>query len=84
MSQASTRPTLYKGYRFPLEIISRCVWLYYHFGVSLRDVPVLMLGTDSLALKSFLPPGCWRPSSRLGRAVQESTAHLDGSCHHAP
>jgi putative transposase len=43
MSQPSTGPTLYKGYRFPPEIISRCVWLYYRFGVSLRDVSELML-----------------------------------------
>src|SRR5688572_23076068 len=43
MSQPSTRPTLYKGYRFSPEIISRCVWLYYRFGVSLRDVSELML-----------------------------------------
>ena len=43
MSQPSTRPTLYKGYRFPPEIISRCVWLYYRFGVSLRDVSELMV-----------------------------------------
>jgi putative transposase len=43
MSQPPTRPTLYKGYRFPPEIISRCVWLYHRFGVSLRDVSELML-----------------------------------------
>jgi transposase-like protein len=43
MSQPSIRPLLYKGYRFPPEIISRCVWLYYRFGVSLRDVSELML-----------------------------------------
>ena len=43
MSQRSTRPTLYKGYRFPPELISHCVWLYYRFGVSLRDVSELML-----------------------------------------
>jgi hypothetical protein len=41
--QPSTRPPLYKGYRFPPEIISHCVWLYYRFGVSLRDVSELML-----------------------------------------
>ena len=28
MAQRSTRPPLCKGYRFPPEIISRCVWLY--------------------------------------------------------
>jgi hypothetical protein len=27
ISQPSNRPTLYKGYRFPPEIISHCVWL---------------------------------------------------------
>jgi len=43
MSQPSTRSTLDKGYRFPPEIISRSVWLYYRFGVSLRDVSELML-----------------------------------------
>jgi len=42
MSQP-TRPALYKGYRFPPEIISHCVWLYYRFGVSLRDVSEMML-----------------------------------------
>jgi hypothetical protein len=43
MSQPSTRPLLHKGYRFPPEIISRCVWLYDRFGVSLCDVFELML-----------------------------------------
>ena len=28
----------YRGYRFPAEVISRAVWLYYRFGLSCRDV----------------------------------------------
>ena len=36
----SERP--YRGYRFPSEIISHCVWLYFRFGVSFRDVEELM------------------------------------------
>ena len=43
MSLPLNRATLYKGYRFPPEIISRCVWLYYRFSVSLRDISELML-----------------------------------------
>ena len=43
MSQPSSRPPLYKGYRFPPEVISYYVWLYYRFGVSLREVSELML-----------------------------------------
>src|SRR5512135_3609666 len=32
----------YKGYRFPPEIISHCVWLYFRFSLSYRDVEELM------------------------------------------
>jgi len=32
----------YKGYRFPAEIISHSVWLYYRFSLSYRDVEELM------------------------------------------
>src|SRR5438477_2388422 len=32
----------YKGHRFPAEIISHCVWLYYRFSLSYRDVEELM------------------------------------------
>ena len=33
----------YKGFRFPPEIISHCVWLYHRFPLSFRDVQELML-----------------------------------------
>jgi putative transposase len=33
---------LYKGHRFPVEIISHCVWLYHRFPLSLRDVEQMM------------------------------------------
>jgi putative transposase len=33
----------YKGLRFPVEIISHCVWLCYRFPLSLREVEVMML-----------------------------------------
>ncbi len=37
----STR-SLYHGHRYPVEIISHAVWLYYRFGVSSRDVEDLL------------------------------------------
>jgi putative transposase len=33
----------YAGFRFPVEIISHCVWLYHRFPLSLRDVEEMML-----------------------------------------
>lgn len=38
----STQPLLYRGYRFPPEIISYAVWLYHRFCLSFRDVEELL------------------------------------------
>src|SRR3954471_10284730 len=35
-------PATYPGYRFPAEIISYAVWLYHVFGLSLRDVELIL------------------------------------------
>ena len=35
-------PSSYRGHRFPVEIISHCVWLYHRFPLSLRDVQEMM------------------------------------------
>ena len=37
-----SQPPSYRGYRFPPEIISHAVWLYYRFGLSFRDVEDLL------------------------------------------
>jgi putative transposase len=34
--------SLYKGHRYPVEIISHCVWLYHRFPLSLREVEEMM------------------------------------------
>ena len=35
--------SLYKGFRFPGEIIAHSVWLYHRFALSFRDVSEMML-----------------------------------------
>jgi putative transposase len=39
---ALTRDPRYRGYRFPTEIISHAVWLYFRFALSHRDVEELL------------------------------------------
>jgi hypothetical protein len=36
----------YKHYRFPAEIISHGVWLYFRFCLSYRDVEELLFGSE--------------------------------------
>jgi putative transposase len=39
----STATASYKGHRFPVEVIDHCVWLYFRFSLSFREVEELML-----------------------------------------
>ena len=41
-SAAASEPPSYRGYRYPVEIISHAVWLYFRFHLSLRDVEELL------------------------------------------
>ncbi len=38
-----TETPSYRGFRFPAEIISHCVWLYHRFPLSFREVEEMML-----------------------------------------
>jgi transposase-like protein len=41
-SAAADEPPSYRGYRYPVEIISHAVWLYFRFHLSLRDLEELL------------------------------------------
>jgi hypothetical protein len=38
----TTEPATFPGYRFPAEVIRYAVWLYHLFGLSLRDVELIL------------------------------------------
>jgi len=38
-----TATASYKGHRYPVKIIDRCVWLYFRFSLSFREVEELTL-----------------------------------------
>lgn len=52
----ATPSSLYKGHRYPVEIISHCVWLYHRFPLSLREIEELMLA-GALRLGAAALPG---------------------------
>src|SRR5262249_33095934 len=86
MSQPSTRPTIYRGYRFSPETISRCVWLYYRFGVSLRDVSELMLARGIEVSHEAIRLWTLRFGTEYARRLRRSRGacsniwHLDELC----
>ncbi len=38
----TSEPVTYPGYRFPAEVIGHAVWPYHVFGLSLRDVELIL------------------------------------------
>ncbi|WP_338678080.1 IS6 family transposase [Streptomyces sp. SCSIO 30461] len=42
-SRVGSTPPSYKGHRYPVEIISHCVWLYSRFPLSFREVEEMLL-----------------------------------------
>ncbi len=57
----------YVGYRFPAEIISHAVWLYFRFPLSLRMVDELLAARSSVADSSS-------PKAPDGRPGRPSTS----------
>ncbi|MDX6530955.1 MAG: hypothetical protein QOH41_3245 [Blastocatellia bacterium] len=45
--------SLYHRHRFPAQIISHCVWLYFRFALSFRDVEE-MLAMRGIALSKYV------------------------------
>jgi putative transposase len=44
----ATPSSLYRGHRYPVEIISHCVRLYHRFPLSVREVEEMLLARGVL------------------------------------
>ena len=66
----TTATPSYEGHRYPVEIIYHCVWLYFRFPLSFREVEELML-VRGVAV-SYETTGGGAPSS--GRPTPTSCA----------
>ena len=61
----TSQPPNYRGYRFPSDIISHAVWLYYRFSLSFRDVEDL-LAERRVTVTYYCVPGF------LGHGLREN------------
>ena len=63
-----TPATRYKNHRFPVEIISHAVWLYFRFCLSFRDVEELLLERGVVVTYEAIRKWC----RKFGQAVCQS------------
>ncbi|GAA2542099.1 hypothetical protein GCM10010398_31130 [Streptomyces fimbriatus] len=66
-SLVSSASLSYKGHRYPVEIISHCVWLYHRFPPSFREVEELMLQRGVLVSHETVRRWCLK----FGRAYAD-------------
>ena len=71
----STAPS-YRGYRWPVEIIFHCVWLYFRFCLSLRDVQEIMLERGAVVSHEAIRLRCLK----FGAAYARRLRHRQGRC----
>jgi putative transposase len=79
----SAPPNLYTHHRFPAEIISHGVWLYYRFCLSYRDVEELLFARGVIVTYEAIRKGClkfgqaYAPQLRRRRPRPGDKWHLD-------
>src|ERR1700690_3758750 len=61
----------YKGHRYPVEIINHCVWLYFRFPLSFREVEELMLERDVAVSYETIRRWC----AKFGQAYASGLRH---------
>ncbi|MFI6062244.1 IS6 family transposase [Streptomyces sp. NPDC051286] len=76
-------PPSYKGHWYPVEVISRCVWLYFRFPLSFREVEELMLQRGVIASYETIRRWCLKFGQSYANALRRrrprpgDTRHLD-------
>ena len=57
----------YKGHRYPVEVTSHCVWLYFRFPLSFREVEELMVERGIVVSYETVRRWCARGRARADR-----------------
>ena len=76
-------PVTYPGYRFPAAVISYAVWLYHVFGLSFRDVELILAERGITVSHESIRQWCLKFGSEFARKLRRrrpkpgDTWHLD-------
>jgi len=72
---------LYRGHRFPPEIISHAVWLYHRFTLSFRDVKDLLAERGILGSYESIRYWCQKFGPSFARKLRRKQGPLGNICH---
>ena len=76
-----SRDPLYRGYRFPAEIISHAVWLSFRFALSHRDVEELLAERGVRVSYEAIRPWCLKFGPEFATALRRRRARAADKWH---
>src|SRR5262252_2636349 len=71
----------YRGYRFPPAIISHCVWLYFSFSVSYRDIEELMAERGVTVTYESIRAWCYKFGRDYAKRIRARRGKLGDTWH---
>lgn len=71
----------YRGYRFPPDIISHCVWLYFRFSLSYRDVEVMMAERGVIVTYESIRAWCEKFGQNYAKRIRARRGKLGDTWH---
>jgi putative transposase len=74
-------PPAYTGYRFPAEIISHTVWLYFRFSLSYRDVEELMIARGVVLTYETVRQWCRKFGQQYANQLRRRRAQTGDKWH---
>jgi putative transposase len=77
----STATPSYKGHRYPVEIINHCVWLYFRFPLSFREVEELMLARGVVVSYETIRRWCAKFGQAYANQLRRRRPHPDDKWH---
>jgi putative transposase len=73
--------SLYRGYRFPPEIIAQAVWLYFRFHLSFRDVQDLLAERGGIVSHESIRQWCTRFGATFAAGLRRRRARPGDKWH---
>ncbi len=76
-----TKTLIYRGYRFPPDIISHAIWLYHRFCLSFRDVEDLLAQRGIIVSYETIGQWCRKFGSEYARTLRHRQGRLGDIWH---
>ena len=74
-------PISYKRHRYPAAIISQCVWLYFRFALSFRDVELMMAQRGVVVSYESIRSWCEKFGRQYSRKIRRQRGRMGDVWH---